>query len=93
LRVIVLDPKLLTPENLALRSDAVSTQGAKREGAAHYSRTCWFLKRIANLAIGVAAGGIPWTLYNFNGYGPTVMFSGFVLYLILMELHSRLVCD
>jgi hypothetical protein len=90
---MVPDLKLPTPEILALGSGAASPQGAERDGAARSDRICWFLKRTANVAIGVAAGGIPWTFYNFNGYGPTVMFSGFVLYLILMELHSRLACE
>jgi hypothetical protein len=87
------DLNLSTAEELAARPDAARPLGVEHDGDARYHRICWFLKRMANIAIGVAAGGIPWTFYNFNGYGPTVMFSGFVLYLILMELHSRLKCD
>jgi hypothetical protein len=92
-RIVLPDLKLLTPKTVPSAPDAVRAQRTERDGATRSDRICWILKRAANVAIGVAAGGIPWTLYNFDGYGPTVMFSGFVLYLILMELHSRLSCD
>jgi hypothetical protein len=48
------------------------------------------LRRIANVVIGVAAGGIPWSIYDFDGYGPSVMFGCFVLYLILMDVRARI---
>jgi hypothetical protein len=48
------------------------------------------LRRAANILIGVAAGGVPWSIYNFNGYGPSVMFGCFVLYLILMDFRARI---
>jgi hypothetical protein len=48
------------------------------------------LRRGANIVIGVAAGGVPWSIYDFDGYGPSVMFSCFVLYLILMDFRARI---
>jgi hypothetical protein len=58
-------------------------------GALRRNAVCKALKRAGNIAIGIAAGGIPWTIYDFNGYGPSVMFGGLVLYLILMDLRAR----
>jgi hypothetical protein len=48
------------------------------------------LRRTANVVIGVAAGGVPWSIYDFDGYGPSVMFGCFVLYLILMDVRARI---
>jgi hypothetical protein len=56
-----------------------------------FDRICLILKRTANVSVGIAAGGIPWTIYDFDAYGSTVMFSGFVLYLILVDLRTQLI--
>jgi hypothetical protein len=86
-----------TPASVALDDpDVASLLQAPRPGDPNpgkFDRICRFLKRTANVAIGVAAGGIPWTVYDFGGYGPTAMFGGFVLYLILMDLRTRLACE
>jgi hypothetical protein len=99
---MVPDSNASTSGKLTLMSDAAwplhsttipvgDTQNtAPNHKVRHVSRICNVLLCAANVAIGVAAGGIPWTFYDFNGYGPTTMFSGFVLYLILMDLRARL---
>jgi hypothetical protein len=86
----VLDSDKLDEINLALEAAPLPSSDPD---SGRFDQICLILKRTANVALGIAAGGIPWTIYNFNGYGPTVMFSGFVLYLILMELRARLACE
>jgi hypothetical protein len=55
-----------------------------------YARTCRVLGGVASVAIGVAAGGIAWSVCDFDRFGPTLVFSAFVIYLILTELRARL---
>jgi len=61
-------------------------------GPSNYRRLCRALKATANITIGIAVAGMAWSAYDFDGYGPTVTFSGFVVYLILVELRARLAC-
>jgi hypothetical protein len=75
----------------SMQSDAMPASTRRVPDSGKYVRTCWILKRAANVSIGIAAGGIPWTIYDFNGYGPSAMFGGFVLYLILMDVRRRLI--
>lgn len=59
-------------------------------GRARNDRICWWLKRIELLSLGVAVGGIPLTTYNTRGIGPTVVFAGFVVFLMCRDARARL---
>jgi hypothetical protein len=43
----------------------------------------------ANTSLGIASGAVVWWIFLFDGFAPTVAFTGFVLYLILMERRVR----
>ena len=47
-----------------------------------------FWGAMPKVALGIAVAGIPVSVL-FPAFGPTVMFTGFVVYLILAEANSR----
>jgi hypothetical protein len=54
---------------------------------------CTLLKRWANFSIGLSAVGIPWTLYDMDGYGTPVTFGGLAGYLFAMGWRARILLE
>jgi hypothetical protein len=54
---------------------------------------CSVLKRLAKISLGFSAGGIPWALFDFDGYGPSVTCGGFATYLVAMGWRARILLE
>lgn len=50
---------------------------------------CHRLKVVANCILGAAVGATAVSLFQPNGYAPTIAFASFVLYLLLCWIRSQ----
>ena len=53
------------------------------------NKTSLWLGRTSNVALAIALIGCPLTYYDQNGYGPSLSFFGFGLFLVLQQVRRR----